>query len=201
MAFSSDLSELPSYVVRTFRSARRSRPEGLHYIGARLPADSVHHKHVAHRKPPAPARDPPRRGERAAGERAAIACGVAQHHGFRGTVEPDGVDPRNEAGTRGRDVDRAAKPRLLHGALERQRRAGWRVLLGSVMRLVQERAELLLRCEELRRVRGNGLEQDDARRKIRRGDDADASLAGNGPQLALVRAPAGRADDEIDAAL
>src|SRR5437667_248194 len=38
-------------------------------------------EHVLHREPAALTVDPPRRGERAVGERAAIACGVGQHHG------------------------------------------------------------------------------------------------------------------------
>ena len=50
-----------------------------------------------------------------------------------------------------------AKPALLHRLLQRQRRARRRVLLRRVMRLVNERAELRLRREQLRRLRRRAL--------------------------------------------
>ena len=69
-----------------------------------------------------------------------------------------------------------------------------------MVRFVKERAELVLRREELRGLRHDRFEQHDAGRKIRRGHDADAGVGDDLAQLRLVRSPAGRADDDVDAA-
>ena len=85
---------------------------------------------------------PARGRQRAARERGAIAGRMRQRNRFGRSVEADRVRAGNVAGARRRHVDRPRVAGPLHRALQQQRRARRRVLLGRVMGLVQPRAEL-----------------------------------------------------------
>jgi O-antigen/teichoic acid export membrane protein len=65
------------------------------------------------------------------------------------------------------------------------------------MSFVEEGAEVVLRREQLRRLRDDRFEQDDAGREIRRGDDAAAAVAPARPRAARVRR---RSDRPVTAA-
>ena len=159
-------------------------------------------QHVLHREPaaagPAPTAPPssaPRANARA------IARRVRQRDRLRRAVEADRVRAGNEAGARRRHVDRPRVARLLHRPLQQQRRARRRVLLRRVMRLVQPGAELGLRREQPRRLAprsprtASRRSRSSARprRRCRRRATACRSAG-------FVRLPAGRADDDVDAA-
>ena len=87
-----------------------------------------------HRKPPAAAAHPARGDEGAMRERGTIADGVGQGDGLGRPVEADRVDAGHEADPRRGDVDRTRKAAPLERALEQQRGARRRVLLGRVVR-------------------------------------------------------------------
>ena len=95
---------------------------------------------VAHRKPAAAPAHPARGDEGAMRERGTVADGVGQGDGLGRPVEADRVDAGHEADPRRADVDRARKAAPLERALEQQRGARRRVLLGRVVGLVDEGA-------------------------------------------------------------
>ena len=69
----------------------------------------------------------------------------------------------------------------------------------AVMRFVQVGAELVLGGEQSGRPGHNRLEDDDAGRKIRRRDHADAGVGDRASHRRLIPGPAGRADHGVDA--
>ena len=132
-------------------------------------------------------------------ERGTIADGVGQGDGLGRPVEADRVDAGHEADARRGDVDRARKAAPLERALEQQRGARRRVLLGRVVGLVDEGAVEILRREQLRRPLGERVHQRRADREVGGDHRADAGGVDLPPHLAGVRLPAGGADDEAAA--
>ena len=132
-------------------------------------------------------------------ERGSIADGVGQGDGLGRPVEADCVDAGHEADPRRRDVNRARKAAPLERALEQQRGAGGRVLLGRVVGLVDEGAVEVLRREQLRRALGERVHQRRADREVGGDHRADARGVDLAPHVVRVCLPAGRADDEAAA--
>src|SRR5688572_20952494 len=115
---------------------------------------------------------------------------MCQRECLGGTVEPHRVGARNIPRARGRNVDRAWEARPLHRALEQEGGARGRVLLRVMMSFVKKRAEVLLRGEQLRGLRYDGLEYHHAGRKIGRGHDTSTRVGDDLAELRLAGAPA-----------
>ena len=92
-------------------------------------------QHVPHREPAAAAVDPPRRFERAASERCAVARRVRQRDRLPAASNPTVCVPGMYPARVDDDIDRFAAARFNH-ALQGQRRPGRRVFLRRVMRFV-----------------------------------------------------------------